>query len=134
MEQHQPVVDEKKESPSADGYIPHESPMHSDPNAVMNGHGGMPPQQVYVNTAMAHHHHMADLDAQFQSLGMNGMHDLSNRDGEDDDVEGEGNDEDEPVKLFIGQVRKIFSRNSMLSAINATHTCRDVYCALRCMW
>ena len=99
IQQH--VVDEKKESPSAEGYIPHEDPMNS--TSVTNG--GMPPQQVYVNTAMSHHHHMGDLDTQFQALGMN---DVSHQDGvdEEDGTGVEGNDEDEPVKLFVGQVRK----------------------------
>jgi hypothetical protein len=100
--QYQPV-DEKKESPSADGYIQHEAPMHPVPPVVMNG--GMPPQQVYVNNAMAHHH-MAGLETQFQSLGMSEVQDVSHHDGEGDDTGEDGNDEDEPVKLFVGQVRK----------------------------
>ena len=103
MEQHQPVVDEKKESPSADGYIQHEPTMEPGPNSSMNG--GMPPQQVYVHTAISHHH-VGDLDTQFQSLGMNEIQDVSNPDGGEGDAEGEGNDEDEPLKLFVGQVRE----------------------------
>lgn len=94
-------VDEKKESPSADGYIPHDVPMHGVP-PMMNG---MPPSQVYVHTAMAYHG-MAGLDTQFHALGMSDAHDSSNyEDSEGNDGTGDGSNEDDPVKLFIGQVR-----------------------------
>jgi hypothetical protein len=97
------VVDEKKESPSADGYLQHESPMHQVTPVPMNG--GMPPQQVYVNNAMAHHA-MGGLEAQFQSLGMNEVQDDGHyHEGDEDGMEG--NEEDEPVKLFVGQVREL---------------------------
>jgi hypothetical protein len=94
-----PAVDEKKECPSADGYLQQEAPMHPVPPVVMNG--GMPPQQVYVNTAMVHHG-MVGLETQFHALGMNEGQDDMLHDGEDGE---EGNGEDEPVKLFVGQVR-----------------------------
>jgi hypothetical protein len=97
-----PAVDEKKESPSADGYIQHEPPMQPVPPVAMNG--GMPPQQVYVNTAMAHHD-MVGLESQFQSLGMHEVQDVSHHDGEEDEEGAEGNTDEDPVKLFVGQVR-----------------------------
>jgi hypothetical protein len=97
-----PAVDEKKECPSADGYLQHEAPMHPVPPVVMNG--GMPPQQVYVNTAMMHHG-MVGLETQFQALGMNEGQDGMLHDCEGDEGGEEGNGEDEPVKLFVGQVR-----------------------------
>jgi hypothetical protein len=95
-----PAVDEKKESPSADGYINNnEVQMHPTPPVAVNG--GMPPQQVYVNTAMVHHG-MAALESQFHSLGMNEVPPEGHH-----DIEGNGRDDDEeqPVKLFVGQVR-----------------------------
>jgi hypothetical protein len=93
-------VDEKKESPSAEGYIPHDPAMHA-PLPLMNG---MPPSQVYVNTAMGYHG-MMGIETQFQSLGMSDAHDSSNHeDSEGNDGTGEGSNEDDPVKLFIGQV------------------------------
>ena len=96
-------VDEKKESPSADGYMQHEAPMHAVP-PMMNG---MPPQQVYVNTAMVHHG-MMGLEAQFHGLGMNETQEVSNRDDSDgNDHTGEGSNDEEPIKLFIGQVSRI---------------------------
>jgi hypothetical protein len=100
------AIDEKKESPSADGYL-HDPQMHPVAAVAMNG--GMPPQQVYVNTAMGHHHGMAALEQHFQSFGMNGVHDMGHHDHdcEDDDNDGEDT-EDDPVKLFVGQVRGPF--------------------------
>lgn len=98
---HQPV-DEKKESPSAEGYIPHEATMLA-PQPLMNG---MPPSQVYVNTTMGYHG-MMGIETQFQSLGMNDAHDSSNHeDSEGNDGTGEGSNEEDPLKLFIGQVSK----------------------------
>jgi hypothetical protein len=104
--------DEKKESPSSDGYLVEQPPMHPG-MPTMNGNINMPPQQVYVNTAMGNHHHhaMRGLENQFHSLGMaeGGMsvgHDGSHydMDGEEHDGE-EGGGEDDPIKLFVGQVR-----------------------------
>ena len=97
-----PTVDEKKESPSADGYLQHEVPMHPVPPVPMNG--GLPPQQVYVNTAMVHHG-MPALETQFQALGMNEVQDV-HHDGDGDEGGEPGNVGVEPVKLFVGQVRK----------------------------
>ena len=97
-----PAVDEKKESPSADGYLPETQQMHPDAAVTMNG--GMPPQQVYVNTGMVRHG-MPGLETQFQSLGMNDVPDVSHHDGEGTENDEEGN-EDDPVKLFVGQVRR----------------------------
>lgn len=96
-----PAVDEKKDSPSADGYM-HESQMHPVAAVAMNG--GMPPQQVYVNTSMGHHHGIPALEQQFQSLGMNEAQDVGHHDGEGPDNDEEDT-EDDPVKLFVGQVR-----------------------------
>ena len=99
-----PAVDEKKESPSADGYIQNEPPIHTVPPVQMNG--GMPPQQVYVNTSMVHPHGMVGLETQFQTLGMNEVQDGVHHGGEGDEHGQEGHGEDEPVKLFVGQVRE----------------------------
>ena len=93
-----PAVDEKKESPSADGYI-HEPQMHPVTAVAING--GMPPQQVYVNTAMGH---LPALEQQFQSLGLNESPDVGQHTAEGPDNDEEDNEAD-PVKLFVGQVR-----------------------------
>ena len=94
-----PAVDEKKESPSADGYLQHEGQVHTLPPVPMNG--GMPPQQVYVNSVMVNHG-MSGLETQFHALGMNEAQDASHHDGDGDEATGLG--EEEPVKLFVGQV------------------------------
>eukprot|EP00339_Tiarina_fusa_P022428 CAMPEP_0117031000 /NCGR_PEP_ID=MMETSP0472-20121206/22330_1 /TAXON_ID=693140 ORGANISM="Tiarina fusus, Strain LIS" /NCGR_SAMPLE_ID=MMETSP0472 /ASSEMBLY_ACC=CAM_ASM_000603 /LENGTH=357 /DNA_ID=CAMNT_0004739231 /DNA_START=141 /DNA_END=1210 /DNA_ORIENTATION=- len=120
--QHQPV-DEKKESPSADGYIQHEAPMHTAPTVVMAS--GMPPQQVYVTTAVAHHH-MAGLETQFQSLGMHEVQDVSHHDGEGDGTGEDGNDEDEPVKLFVGQVPKQMNEEDIFPTFDPFGPLKDV--------
>lgn len=96
-----PAVDEKKESPSADGYVNNEAPINPIPPVGVNG--GMPPQQVYVNNAMVHHG-MPALESQFHALAMNEGPTVGHH-----DTEGNGRelDEDQPVKLFVGQVRFI---------------------------
>jgi hypothetical protein len=99
--QHLPV-DEKKESPSADGYTPSEMPsMHGVPQ-MMNG---MPPSQVYVDTTVMAYHGMTSFETQFQALGVHDVHDSSNHESsEGNDASGEGSNEEDTVKLFIGQV------------------------------
>lgn len=97
-------VDEKKESPSADGYIPHEIPIHGQGIPPMMN--GMPPSQVYVDTTMGYRG-MNVIESQFQVLGISDAHDTNNfEDSEGNDATGEGSNEDDPVKLFIGQVSK----------------------------
>lgn len=100
-----PAVDEKKESPSADGYLQQEGPMHPVHPAMMNG--GMPPQQVFVNSAMVHPHHgMVGLETQFQGFGIqDGGHESGYHQSDGDEDAEEGNGEETPVKLFVGQVR-----------------------------
>lgn len=76
---------------------------------TMNG-GRMPPQQVYVNGGVEGHMGpvMAGLETQFQSLGFQPEAGGKPHAGESDTAE-EDNDETEteedPVKLFVGQVR-----------------------------
>jgi hypothetical protein len=104
--------DEKKESPSSDGYlVDQQPPMHPAgiPMPItMNGNSNnLPPQQVYVN---GNHHNamMNGLENQFHSLGMTEGHaeDSHTLDLEEEDNDGEeGGGEDDPVKLFVGQVR-----------------------------
>eukprot|EP00934_Nitzschia_sp_Nitz4_P004564 Nitzschia sp. Nitz4//scaffold2_size372955//85058//86891//NITZ4_000383-RA/size372955-snap-gene-0.69-mRNA-1//-1//CDS//3329546656//4554//frame0 len=115
-------LDEKKESPSADGYNPHEAMMH--PQAMMNV---IPPQQVYVNTAMLHHQ-MMGLETQFQAMGMNETPEHSN--GGDDseylDNNGDGSNEEDPVKLFIGQVPKTMSEEDIFPTFDGFGPLKDV--------
>jgi hypothetical protein len=89
--------------------------MHS----TMNG-SRMPPQQVYVNGGVVESSHMgpvmAGLETQFQSLGFQPEAGGKPHAGESDTAE-EDNDETEteedPVKLFVGQVRMHFSARSL---------------------
>jgi len=73
----------------------------------------MPPQQVYVHSGMHPQNGMADLETQFHALDMNGppehLYDLDNDAGEPTDNDEEGSDED-PVKLFVGQVSNFHTR------------------------
>jgi hypothetical protein len=114
----QVLVDEKKESPSAEGYIPHDPAMHAQLPPLMNG---MPPSQVYVNTAMGYHG-MVGIETQFHSLGMSDAHDSSNHeDSEGNDGTGEGSNEDDTFKLFIGQVRNKDSGSHKLAAARVNY-------------
>jgi hypothetical protein len=87
--------------------------LHESTTALNSGSAGttsngsnnnMPPQQVYVNSDA-----IAGLEHQFMSLGMNSggengeVHQESNNTTSSDN-DGEQNSEDEPVKLFVGQV------------------------------
>jgi hypothetical protein len=106
--------DEKKECPSSDGYLVEQPPMHPE-MPTMNGN--MPPQQVYVNNDMGNHHHLAMLaleNHQFHSLSITEGHDGSHLDMEGEDHDGEEGGEDEPVKLFVGQVRNMQIRIALV--------------------
>ena len=98
------TVDEKKESPSADGYANGEGVTPMQPMPPMPVNGGMPPQQVYINTAMGYPP-MAALESQFHTMTMNDIH-HSAPPSEAGDKEQDG---DQPVKLFVGQVRTFVS-------------------------
>ena len=120
---------QKPTPPVANGeQLPHEEDPASDSNFVTdastqvppqmhtNG-GGMPPQQVYVETtgppAPGMPNDVSGLETQFQSLGIQqqqpgagGVDNAGHGEGDDDieDLEDEGG-EDDPLKLFVGQVR-----------------------------
>jgi hypothetical protein len=96
------LQDEKQEITSASGYVVSEAPsMHGAPQTM----NGMPPSQVYVDTAIMAYHDMAGFDTQFQTLVVHDTHDSSNHESsEGNDASGEGSNEEDTVKLFIGQV------------------------------
>ncbi len=77
---------------------------------TMNG-GTMPPQQVYVHDIVDNtHQNGLGLEAQFQSLGFSGddvdLDDIEHLDEDDISVDDDGEDDgDDPLKLFVGQVR-----------------------------
>ena len=74
----------------------------------------VPLDQVYVNTGMHPSIGIGSLESQFQALGMNGqqeslydIEDGASEPTDNDDDEGE----DDPVKLFVGQVSKLEAGN-----------------------
>jgi hypothetical protein len=96
----------------------HEPQMHH----AMNGDSNrMPPQQVYVNGDIEGHSSshmmmgpdMTGLETQFQSLGFQPEAGGKPHNAGESDTAEEDNDETEteedPVKLFVGQVRNIYS-------------------------
>jgi hypothetical protein len=94
------------EDPAADNNFVTDASTQVPPQMHTSMNGGMPPQQVYVEN------NMNGLETQFQSLGMgdDGVkgHDDSQdpEDTELDEVNDEvGEGEDDPLKLFVGQVR-----------------------------
>ena len=112
---------QKPAPPAANGELPHEEDPATDtfvtdastqvpPQMHNNMNGGMPPQQVYVET-MEHHHvqppnGVNGLETQFQALGIQPGHDDDNYGEEDTEGNDEGGEgEDDPLKLFVGQVR-----------------------------
>jgi hypothetical protein len=99
--EHQP----HDEDPAADSFV-HDASTQVTPQMHMNG--TLPPQQVYVESMGPNK--IAGLETQFQTLGIHGedgnTHDnrQDDDDVEDEDDEG-GEGEDDPLKLFVGQVR-----------------------------
>jgi hypothetical protein len=114
------------ESSSSSQIIQH----HHHHHLALNGGTMMPLQQVYVNSpaelgnhmSMLHHPgSMAGLESQFQSLGLRQEEGTTSstdpssdpngdvdEDDEDDNEEGDEG-EDDPIKLFVGQVSKCSS-------------------------
>ena len=96
------------EDPAADNNFVHDASTQVTPQMHINGN--MPPQQVYVET-MGHHHvqppnGVNGLETQFQALGIQPGHDDDNYGEEDTEGNDEGGEgEDDPLKLFVGQVR-----------------------------
>jgi hypothetical protein len=79
------------------------------PEVLTNGVSLMPPQQVYVNDESVMSSGITGLESQLMGLqmnppGVNGEAPLNGEDHDDDELE---DDEIEPVKLFVGQVRKL---------------------------
>jgi hypothetical protein len=85
-----------------------------------NANVSMLPQQVYVASGMPSHPEMAGIEEQFRSMAMVSTDQHRNlvTEGLDDeyDLEGDNDEEtsdEEPLKLFVGQVRLAFSVSSM---------------------
>lgn len=94
------TVDEKKEGSVADtnckGGESELNPVSSE-----SSNDAVPPNQAFANPPVVHQG-MPALENQFQSMGMDEVpitvhHDKEGHNGE--------NDDDQPVKLFVGQVR-----------------------------
>lgn len=93
------TVDEKKEGSVADSCKSGETQVN--PMASTTSNGIAPPNQAFANSPMVHQGTPA-LENQFQSLGMSEVPNVVHH--EKEGYSGE-NDEDQPVKLFVGQVR-----------------------------
>lgn len=79
----------------------------------------MMPQQVYVTSGMPNHPEMVGIEEQFRSMGMVSSDHHRNLDTEgledEYDLEGDNDEEtsdEEPLKLFVGQVRLASSVSS----------------------
>lgn len=107
-----------EEDPAADSNFVTDASTQVPPQMHTNG-GGMPPQQVYVETTgppaggppPVMPNDVSGLETQFQSLGIQqhqpggGGDNAGHGEGDElEDIEGEGG-EDDPLKLFVGQVR-----------------------------
>jgi hypothetical protein len=101
--------DPRDEDPAADSFV-HDATSQVPPQMHSNMNGGMPPQQVYVDNMGQPN--VAGLDTQFQALGIQpeeGINGQGHEHDPEEDIEDEGNDEggdgeDDPLKLFVGQV------------------------------
>lgn len=84
----------------------------------------MMPQQVYVTSGMPNHPEMVGIEEQFRSMGMVSSDHHRNLDTEgledEYDLEGDNDEEtsdEEPLKLFVGQVRLASSVSSMFMSL-----------------
>lgn len=102
-------------STPANVYVP--EPVHVLPPDLAHLNGAIPPQQVYVSASMPplHHAELNGIASQFQGMGFKqedsiGTDQLTNSGNNSEnnnieETENEGEEyEEEPVKLFVGQV------------------------------
>ena len=117
-----------EDDPAADNNFVHDASTQVPPQMHTSVNGGMPPQQVYVENMTPSN--VGNLEAQFQTLGIQGddgvtkvhNHQSSEGDTEHDELNDEGVEgEDDPLKLFVGQVRKWLFRFRKLGTANADH-------------
>lgn len=121
-----------EDDPAADNNFVPDASTRVPPQMHTNMNGGMPPQQVYVEN------NVANLESQFQSLGMGddgtgkGLDNSQNPEGDTEDEEGlEGLDEggegeDDPLKLFVGQVPKDMNEEDIFPTFDAFGPLKDV--------
>ncbi|CAB9505389.1 Elav-like family member [Seminavis robusta] len=141
-------MQQKPSAPNANGEMPHDDDPAADnfvvdsstkvaPQMHTNMNGNMPPQQVYVeNNNMGPNMgppKVAGLETQFQALGIHGEEGTINnnhepREGEVED--SEGNDgaegEDDPLKLFVGQVPKDMNEEDIFPTFDSFGPLKDV--------
>jgi len=102
------------------GYAAHSQPVQEIPSQIhhQSMNGAMPPDQVYVSADVSSEQYnpeLAGLNTQFQSLGIQrGVDNSESTDPED--LDGEESEED-PVKLFVGQVRTQLVESNLRRAI-----------------
>lgn len=118
-----------EEDPAADKNFVHDASTQVPPQMHTNMNG-MPPQQVYVENIAPTN--VAGLETQFQTLGIQGEDGATEGNPEGDVEHGEGNDEggegeDDPLKLFVGQVSFGFPSISRFRiSANATPLCGNI--------
>ena len=85
--------------------------VHGQSITTSSGGGSMLTQQVYVSSGVPTHSAMVELQDQFIAMGMGSSDPLRGPEDEVDDeydLEGDNDEEtsdEEPLKLFVGQVR-----------------------------
>lgn len=93
-------ADEKKEGSSGENFKTSEGQAHAMATATSNG---VSPNQVFSGSSMVHQG-MPALENQFQSMGMNEVPGIVHDEKEEHSGE---NDDEQPIKLFVGQVRNL---------------------------
>eukprot|EP00536_Pseudo-nitzschia_multiseries_P000899 jgi/Psemu1/179721/e_gw1.11.180.1 len=98
--------------------------------------GMVPPQQVYIQQPQQpQHHHQLPLESQFQSMGLGnqdsagGRSDDTNNEGGEHVANEEGDEnesEEEPIKLFVGQVPKTMNEEDIFPTFNGFGPLKDV--------
>lgn len=117
-----------EEDPAADNNFVHDASTQVPPQMHTNMNG-MPPQQVYVENIAPTN--VAGLETQFQTLGIQGEDGATEGNPEGDVEHGEGNDEggegeDDPLKLFVGQVPKDMNEEDIFPTFDSFGPLKDV--------
>lgn len=139
-EQHNDLTNGTHEKENGEGVAPAYLQEGVPPQQILptdlNGASSLPPQQVFVNTPldMPPQNGMSGLETQFMAMGMNGNgehHGEQNGDvdqsgADNNDDEQEAHSEDDPVKLFVGQIPKSLNEEDIFPTFSPFGPLKDV--------
>jgi len=115
-----------KETENGAAYV-NNGHIHGQNVTASNSGGSMVAQQVYVSSGLPTHPGMVELQDQFMTMGLGSSDPLRDPQDEVDDeydLEGDNDEEtsdEEPLKLFVGQVRLALIRARLVTVVSVMH-------------